>query len=60
MINQVVWFEIPVFDLVQAMNFYSKLLKCKLSQEKYKNIIYSFFPCEESDVGGCLVKDPSI
>ena len=60
MINQVVWFEIPVKDLDRAMKFYSKLMNCTLTKDSHENIEYAFFPHSDEDVGGCLILDKNL
>ena len=60
MVNQIVWFEIPVKDLDRAMKFYSKLMDCKLTKDKHEDTEYAFFPHSDDDVGGCLILDKNL
>ncbi|MCG8435186.1 MAG: VOC family protein [Gammaproteobacteria bacterium] len=54
MINQVVWFDVPVVDLDRAIAFYSAVLDQAVEKEDYDNFSIGVLPHENPGNGGCL------
>lgn len=54
MVNQVVWFDLPVVQLERAVQFYSKVLNCELQIEELPMMRMAVLPHEKNDVAGCL------
>ena len=52
MANRIVWFDIPVEDLVRAMEFYSKVLDISVEESQGVAVLEH----SGSDVAGCLFK----
>jgi len=55
--NRAVWFDIPVFDLNRAAEFYSSVLSIKVSKEQFGDISFCLLEHAEGN-GGCLVERP--
>lgn len=57
--NLVVWFDIPVKNLMRAMEFYRKLLVVEL-QRMEQPVPTAFFPFEPGAASGALVESREI
>ena len=51
MTNRIVWFDLPVTDLVRAIQFYSEVLKVEVKEEFSDVAVISH---ETGEVSGCL------
>lgn len=56
MANAISWFEIPVEDMDRAVSFYSTVLGIRLEKGDMMGTPYTFFPADQSGVGGALVQ----
>jgi len=50
------WFEIPVEDFDRALMFYSRLLEVIIQKEEVGDSIMGFFPSDDKNVSGAIVK----
>jgi len=56
--NVINWFEIPVHDFDRALMFYSRLLEIIIQKEEVGDLIMGFFPSDDKNVSGAIVKGP--
>lgn len=54
-----IWVEIPVIDMDRAKSFYEQIFAIDLQSMSMGNEEYAFFPVEEEQNGGALVKGPN-
>ena len=50
------WFEIPVDDFRRGVDFYNKILDCKMYESVIMGNEMAFFPMEDPGIGGALIK----
>ena len=50
------WFEIPVINTDRAIAFYTTLLGVEMQKAEMGGMLYTFFPPDESGLGGALVQ----
>jgi len=55
MANQIVWCDIPVWDLERAAEFYSAVLGQAVQTHEFPGATVGILPHEDGEVGGCLV-----
>ena len=55
MVNQVVWFDIPVIDLERAKRFYSNVLNIEV-KEDFPDMPVGVFSHDQDTVSGCVFK----
>ena len=53
--DRVVWFDLPVADLDRATRFYSAVLGCRVSREKFQNFDFAVLDHGPTGNGGCLI-----
>lgn len=53
-----IWVEIPVSNMERAKTFYERILKVKMQSMPIGDTEYAFFPVQEQQNGGALVKGP--
>ena len=54
MANQIVWCDIPVFDLDRAVKFYSAVLAKEVKKQDFPGMTMGVLPHNDGEVGGCL------
>jgi predicted enzyme related to lactoylglutathione lyase len=60
MANLFNWVEIPTSDMERAKTFYCTILGIKeLQQQNMGDMLYTFLPMTQGDVGGALVQHPN-
>src|SRR5437868_7516658 len=52
--HQVVWFDIPVFDLDRAIGFYSAVLGQQVAKQEYPGGALGILSHDNESIGGCL------
>ncbi|MGA1792334.1 MAG: VOC family protein [Thermoplasmatota archaeon] len=50
------WFEIPVIDFRRGVDFYNRILDCKMYESVVMGNEMAFFPMEDPGIGGALIK----
>jgi len=53
-----IWVEIPVSNMERAKAFYERILKIEMQSMPMGEDEYAFFPVQEEDNGGALVRGP--
>lgn len=53
-----IWAEIPVSNMERAKAFYERIFQVELQSMSMEDTEYAFFPVQEQDNGGALVKGP--
>lgn len=56
--HMITWFEIPATDLDRAVTFYSALFRTELEPMGMGDQEMAFFPSDDQNVSGCVVKGP--
>ena len=54
--NIISWFEIPVYNLKRAKNFYAAILDCELTDGGFGNDEMVLFPSDTKNISGAIVK----
>ena len=50
------WFEIPVDDFRRGVDFYNRILDCRMYETTVMGNQMAFFPMEDPGIGGALIK----
>ena len=58
MANQIVWCDIPVFELDRAVRFYSAVLGTEVKKQNLPGMTIAVLPHNDGEVGGCLFQSP--
>lgn len=57
--NVISWFEIPVRDMTRAIGFYNSILELQMTEQEFLGHPMAFFPHDDGNVSGALVREPN-